>query len=90
MGLIELGILLLVASVCGSIGASIAGRSYSGCFTNIILGFIGAMIGRWLSRELNIDDLFYFHNIPILWSVVGSALFVAAVGFLTGSQKKKE
>lgn len=90
MGLIQLGILLVVASVCGSIGASLAGRSYSGCFTNIILGFIGAMIGSWLSGRLEIDDLFYIRNIPVLWSVVGSALFVAVVNLLAGPQKKSK
>ena len=90
MGLIELGILLLVASICGSIGASLAGRSYSGCLTHIVLGFIGAMIGGWLSRKLHIHDLLYFRQIPILWSVVGSALFVAVVGFFTGPQNKSK
>jgi len=90
MGLIQLGILLAVASICGSIGATLAGRSYSGCFTHIILGFIGAMIGSWLSRRLNIDDLFYIRHIPVLWTVIGSALFVAAVNLFAGPQKKSK
>ena len=83
-------ILLLVASICGSIGASLAGHSYRGCLTNIALGLIGAFIGSWLSRELEIRDIFYFAHIPILWSIIGSALFVAAIGLLTGGQRNRK
>ena len=88
MTILGLFILLLVASVCGSIGASLAGVSYRGCLTNIALGLIGAFIGSWLSRELGIGDIWYPFGIPIIWSIVGSALFVAVIGLLTGSSRR--
>ena len=81
-------ILLLVAAVCGSIGAAIAGSSYRGCLTNIVLGFIGAIIGRWLSQEIGISDFIYFHNIPIIWTIVGAALFVAVINLLVGDKNR--
>jgi uncharacterized membrane protein YeaQ/YmgE (transglycosylase-associated protein family) len=90
MTVIGFFILLLVAAVCGSIGAGLAGYSSHGCITNIILGFIGAFIGTWLSRELGIRDLLYFEGIPIIWSIIGSALFVALIGILTGKQFQKK
>jgi len=83
-------ILLLVAFVCGSIGAALAGYSSRGCLTNIILGLAGALIGTWLSREMRIHDFLYFHHIPIFWSIVGSALFVAIIGLLSGRHLKKK
>ena len=86
MSLFGFLILLIVASVCGSVGAGIAGVNHKGCLTNIILGFIGAFIGSWLSRELGIRDILYFHNIPIIWTIVGSALFVAVISMLTGQR----
>ncbi len=82
-------ILLIIASICGSIGARIAGYSSTGCLTSIILGFIGALIGTYLSRELGIKDFIYFHNIPIFWSIIGSAIFIAIIGFLSGHKKQK-
>jgi len=87
MSVLGFFILLLVASICGSIGAALAGRNGLGCFTSIVLGLIGALIGTWLSRELGVRDLFVVHRIPILWSIVGSALFVALITALSGSKR---
>lgn len=82
--MIRLLILLVIAFICGSIGARLAGSSKKGCLTSIALGFIGALIGGWLSRELGISDLIYFREIPILWSIIGSALFVAIINLILG------
>ena len=82
-------VLLVVAAVCGSAGAGLAGYSTRGCFTNIVLGLVGALIGTWLSRELGIRDFLYFQRIPIFWSIVGSALFVVVIGSLTGKREKR-
>ena len=81
-------VLLLVAAICGSIGASIAGHSHRGCLTNIALGLIGAFIGSLLSRELGIRDVFYFGGIPIIWYIVGAALFMAVIGMLSGRSRR--
>ncbi len=83
-------VLLFVAAVCGSIGAGIAGHSSRGCLTSIVLGLVGALIGTWMSRELGIKDFLTIQRIPILWSIVGSALFLAVIGFLTGKKHKKQ
>ena len=87
---IKLLILLLIAFICGSLGARLAGSSKKGCFAGIALGFIGAMIGGWLSRKLEIRDLLYVRDIPILWSIVGSALFVAVINLISGGSSEKK
>jgi len=76
MSILGFLVLLIVAAICGSIGSGLAGGNKHGCFTNIILGFIGALIGTFLSRELGVHDFLYIKNIPVIWSIVGSALFV--------------
>lgn len=87
MSLLDLVILLCVAGICGAIGQTIAGYSRGGCLASIALGFIGAVIGVWLARELRLPELFVFqlrHNrFPILWSIIGATLFVAVVGFIS-------
>ena len=87
MTLTSLLILLLVAGVCGSIGRAIAGYSHGGCLVSIALGFIGAIIGVWLAGALHLPELFTTNiggeRFPIIWSIIGSALFVALISVLT-------
>jgi uncharacterized membrane protein YeaQ/YmgE (transglycosylase-associated protein family) len=87
MGLIDFLLLLLVAGICGALGATIGGLSRGGCLVSIALGFIGALIGVWLSRALNLPELFVLSfdstNFPIVWSIIGSALFVAVINLLS-------
>ena len=84
MTVLSLLILLLVAGVCGSVGQAIAGYSRGGCLVSIALGFIGALLGMWLAGVLGLRELFAIkigsQSFPIVWSIVGSALFMAILG----------
>ena len=87
MTLLDLLLLLLVAGVCGSLGQAISGYSRGGCLVSIALGFVGAVLGVWLSRKLRLPELFAVQigttTFPIVWSIIGSALFVALITLLT-------
>jgi len=87
MGLIDLIILLLVAGLCGALGQAIGGYSRGGCLVSIALGFIGALIGMWIARKMGLPELFAIDiggtKFPIIWSIIGSALFVAIISLLT-------
>jgi uncharacterized membrane protein YeaQ/YmgE (transglycosylase-associated protein family) len=86
MTLIEFLLLLVVSGICGALGQSIAGYSRGGCFGSIAVGFVGALLGVAISRWLRLPELFAVTagnvSFPIVWSVAGSALFVAVLGFL--------
>ena len=90
MTLIDLLILLLVAGICGSLGQAIAGYSRGGCLVSIALGFVGALIGMWLARMMGLPELIPVNiggtNFPIVWSIIGSALFVAVIALITRSR----
>lgn len=90
MNILSFLILVLIAALCGSIGAALAGLSTRGCLTSIIIGFIGAVIGMWLSRELHVGDFLYWYQIPIVWSIIGSAIFVAVITALTGGRNSRK
>ena len=51
------------------------------------LGFIGALLGTWLARALGLPELLAIPaggmNFPIIWSIIGAALFVALIGLIT-------
>jgi len=91
MSLIELLVLLLIAAICGSIGQAIAGFSRGGCLVSMVLGFIGAMLGLWLKRQFGLPEPLLVqiggNQFPVLWSIIGSALFVAVIGLLTGKRR---
>jgi len=91
MTLTHLLILLLVAGICGSIGRAIAGYSHGGCLVSIALGFIGAIVGVWLAGALNLPQLFMLRiggeSFPIIWSIIGSALFVAVISLIAGRRR---
>jgi uncharacterized membrane protein YeaQ/YmgE (transglycosylase-associated protein family) len=84
MTLVSLLILIVIAGVCGAIGYAIAGYSRSGLIASIAVGFIGAIIGVWVAGQFGLPEYFAVNvdgeRFPIIWSIVGSALFVAALG----------
>lgn len=45
-------ILLIVAGLVGVIGQRLAGSLHGGLLTSIALGFIGAFLGTWGSKQL--------------------------------------
>jgi uncharacterized membrane protein YeaQ/YmgE (transglycosylase-associated protein family) len=83
MTVLEFVILLVVAGLCGAIGQAITGFSRGGILVSIALGFIGALIGMWIARAAGLPELFDLQlgeaHFPIIWSIIGSALFVAVV-----------
>jgi uncharacterized membrane protein YeaQ/YmgE (transglycosylase-associated protein family) len=83
MSLPALLILIVIAAVCGAIGKAIAGSSRGGLIVSIALGFVGALLGPWVARQLHLAEPFMItiggHPFPILWSIIGAALFVAII-----------
>ena len=87
MTLLGLITLLVVAGLCGAVGQAIAGYSHAGCIGSIALGFIGALLGAWIARALKLPELFTIsiggEAFPILWSIIGAAIFVAILSIFT-------
>jgi uncharacterized membrane protein YeaQ/YmgE (transglycosylase-associated protein family) len=83
MSLTSLLILLLIAAVCGAVGKAIAGGVRGGLIVSIALGFIGALLGPWFARLLKLPEPFMVtiggQPFPVLWSIIGAAVFVAII-----------
>lgn len=80
-------ILLIIAAVCGAVGRSLGGGfSRGGCLVSIAIGFIGALLGMWLARQMGLPELFAINvggtSFPIIWSILGGAIFVAVLGLI--------
>lgn len=91
MTLLDFLVLLLIAAITGSLGQAMAGYSLGGCLISAIVGFIGALLGLWLARQLGLPELLTVNvggePFPIIWSIVGSAIFAAIIGLLGRSRR---
>jgi uncharacterized membrane protein YeaQ/YmgE (transglycosylase-associated protein family) len=87
MSLPALLVLLLIAAVCGAIGRALAGGG-GGLITSIIIGFVGALFGPWIALQLRLSEplmiLVSGRPFPIVWSIIGAALFVAFLHVISG------
>jgi uncharacterized membrane protein YeaQ/YmgE (transglycosylase-associated protein family) len=85
-------VLIVIAAICGSIGKALAGGSRGGIITSTALGFIGALLGPWVAGLLNLSEPFVLQlsgqSFPILWSVIGAALFVALLHLVSGRRSR--
>ena len=86
MTLLEFVVLLVIAGVCGGLAQSLAGYSRGGCLVSIVLGLIGALLGTWMARLLGIGEILAVQvggqPFPIVWSIIGAALFVGVLRLL--------
>ena len=90
--MVDILISLIIAGIAGSIARSLSGFSRGGCIISIIVGFIGAMIGSWLSREMQLPDPFILHirgnSYNLLWTIIGAVIFTAVLSLITPDKKK--
>ena len=87
MNVVSFLILILIAGVCGAIGKALAGSAGGGLLVTIALGFIGALLGMWIAHALKLEELFAVdiggRSFPVIWSIIGAALFVALLNLVS-------
>jgi uncharacterized membrane protein YeaQ/YmgE (transglycosylase-associated protein family) len=86
-------VLLIVAGICGGIGRAIGGGTGGGFFVSIAVGFVGALLGTFVAHYLKLPELLMVtvdrHPFPILWSIIGAALFVALIHLVSGGSARR-
>jgi uncharacterized membrane protein YeaQ/YmgE (transglycosylase-associated protein family) len=91
MTLTGLLVLVLVAAIAGGLAQAIVGYTTGGCLVSIALGFVGALIGGWLAGRLNLPEPFPItiesQTFPLIWSIVGAAIFVAILSLISGRRR---
>ncbi len=84
-------VLIVIAAVCGALGKALGGGARGGLPASIALGFIGALLGPWVANQLALPEPLVIvvggHPFPILWSIIGAALFVAVIHLLSGRRR---
>ena len=81
-------VLIIIAAVCGAIGKALAGGGPGGLVVSTALGFIGALFGPWVAQQLHLAEPLVLRvggqAFPIVWSIIGAALFVALLHLVSG------
>jgi uncharacterized membrane protein YeaQ/YmgE (transglycosylase-associated protein family) len=90
--MIDILISLIIAGIAGSIARSLSGFSRGGCIISIVVGFIGAIIGTWLARELQLPDPLTITiretSYNLLWTIIGAVIFTAVLSLITPGKNK--
>jgi uncharacterized membrane protein YeaQ/YmgE (transglycosylase-associated protein family) len=82
-----------MAGVAGGLGQAIAGYSRGGFLVSIALGFIGELLGTWIAGGLGLPSILVLsidgRPFPVVWAILGAALFVGVFGFLTKRRARR-
>lgn len=85
-------ILLVIAGICGAIGRAIGGGTGGGFFVSIAVGFVGALLGTFIAGHFRLPELLMVsvdgRAFPVLWSIIGAALFVALIHLIGGAPRR--
>ena len=83
MTIVDLLLLLLVGAICGAVAEMIVGFSPGGLLASIAIGFLGALVGTWLARQLGLPSVFAVsvggYTIEILWAILGAIVLLLVI-----------
>src|SRR5215475_4152450 len=83
MTIVDLLLLILVGGICGAIAEMIVGFSPGGFLASVAIGFVGALLGTWLARQLGLPSVFALtvggYTIEILWAILGAIVLLLVI-----------
>jgi uncharacterized membrane protein YeaQ/YmgE (transglycosylase-associated protein family) len=70
---------IVFGAIAGWIASAVMGRQGSGCFVNIALGLVGALVGGMLFRLLSGGFSYEEHNVfvSMIVAVIGAVIVLA-------------
>lgn len=78
--------LLVVAGICGFIGSQLMGARKTNIAVMVIVGFVGAIVGKFVYQLFHLPSLWVVHlggsPFPIIWAVIGSVIIMGIFGMI--------
>lgn len=88
MTLVGFLVLMLIGAVVGALAQVIVGFSAGGFIASIVVGFLGALLGTWIAREVGLPELFAVtvdgYTVHILWAILGAIVLLLPVALIRG------
>lgn len=86
MSLVDFLLFLLIAAVAGGLGKLLAGFYPGGLIISILSGYLGALLGTWIARQLSLPTWLTINvggtTFPFLWATLGAAIILAVIGLI--------
>ena len=75
---------IVFGALTGWIASKIVNRRGEGCFLNIALGLVGALVGGFIFRQLTGFNVFHFDLLSMFVAVIGAIVVLLIYHAATG------
>ena len=75
---------IFFGAITGWLGSLIVNKRGEGCFTNIALGLVGALVGGFIFRAISNFDVFRFNLVSMVVAILGAVIVLFLWNALTG------
>jgi uncharacterized membrane protein YeaQ/YmgE (transglycosylase-associated protein family) len=86
MTIVDFLLLILVGAICGAVAEMIVGFSPGGFLASVAIGFLGALIGTWLARQIGLPSIFALtiggYTIEIVWAILGAVVLLLILSLI--------
>ena len=88
MTLVGLLLLILIGAIVGALAQVIVGFSAGGFIASIVVGFLGALLGTWIAREVGLPQVFAVtidgYTVHVLWAILGAIVLLLPIALIRG------
>lgn len=75
---------IIFGLITGFIASRVVNARGEGCFLNIALGLVGAMVGGFIFRQLTGFNAFHFNLVSMFVAIIGAIVVLLAYHAITG------
>jgi uncharacterized membrane protein YeaQ/YmgE (transglycosylase-associated protein family) len=75
---------IFFGAITGWLASLIVNKRGEGCFTNIALGLVGALVGGFIFRAISNFDVFRFNLTSMLVAILGAVIVLFLWNAITG------
>lgn len=88
MTLVGFLLLILIGGLVGALAQMIVGYSAGGLIASVVVGFLGALLGTWVAREVGLPSVLAVnidgYTIHVLWAVLGAIILLLPLALIRG------
>ena len=93
MTLVGLLILIVIGAICGAAAELIVGYSPGGFLASVAIGFLGALLGTWLARQIGLPAMLPItvdgYTIEVLWAILGAVILLLIISLFRRSYYRR-